>query len=183
MNVEMEPGMEHKRGQRIGRAWTVMLLLSVMSWAVGQDAMYGSWSVVWRVDPISDENSSYIGVFASEHPTLADRSMLAVRCTVGLPHSVEIFVAADSYLTNADTVRVDYRFDDREAHVGARWSTSVAGTGAFLFPGQVAAFVQEALASNELVWRVYDYRDSPFLYRFSLDGFNDALAALGCYEP
>lgn len=140
------------------------------------------WDLTARIDPITDENTSFIGVFASDYPSLARYSALVLRCTSDPYESsgVEIYFAADRYLGIEDYYSVTYRVEKSEP-VSSRWSAATNNEAAFLPTSRHADFLSAINKGSELVVRISGYSQD-YTYVLPLNGFNDALYALGCYK-
>lgn len=147
-----------------------------------QDVRYGAFTVVFRTDPMTDDVVNQMYSLAIDPPALQSGAGLWIACDPDGPQGVDAWVWADEYL-GADGIAVDYRLDDEPAVVETRWVSSNDGTAAYL-PWDLQAELLPILGGHdELRVRVYDYRDVPYDFRFSVVGFDDALAAIGCWQP
>lgn len=158
----------------------ILLLVGFAMLANAQS--YGAWTAEKKIDLITDENSSIMVAQATDYPSLARYSALAVRCTSSPleTYGVEVFFAADKYLGIEDYYSVVFRVDKGEP-VYMRWSASTNHEAAFLPTNETPRFLSAIKSGSELIFRISGYSQD-YTYVVPVRGFNDALFALGCYK-
>lgn len=145
--------------------------------------MYGAWELAKSVDPITDENSSFIAVLSERHPPGADISGIVFRCDLYMPHGVRMVFKADRYLGDEALFPVIYRIDSRDP-VSTAWDASLDRTALSLHPSRVIE-TDELFAGLEtgstLVIRISASTEI-VTYTMPIHGLLGALRALECYR-
>lgn len=159
--------------------WTI-LLLAILTAASAQT--YGAWGLYRNMDPITDENRSFVFADATEYPGYSRLAAVVIRCSSAAWHStgVEVFFDADTYLGSKDDYPFVYRVDRREP-VNGRGNASTSNEGVFFQQSAVPGFLRDLVTGSSLVFRVSAF-DGPLTYTVPVNGLNDALYALGCYK-
>jgi len=157
----------------------VLALVVVLSVATAPaPRMLGKWFYNERLDPITDENRSFLFAPAIEGP-LYTEGALFVRCDASRDAGIEVFFAADTYLGIDDRFVVVYRIDDQEP-LTSLWNSSTDSTAVFAPSFDASSLAQGLMEASRLAIRIQGF-DGPLTYIVSVDGFRGALDTLGCY--
>lgn len=138
----------------------------------------GDWVFFEKVDPITDENTSFAAAPASDSPSYYE-GLFFVRCAPGFDMGVEVFFDADQYLGIDDFYPVVYRIDGGEPQ-NSRWSISTNGTSVFTPELEIPRIFAALMGASEFVFRVQGY-DGPQTYIVPVSGLREVLDALNCY--
>ena len=135
----------------------------------------GNWSYVENIDPMSDDDRSYI--FTPElEPTAAREGLLVVPCIQG---QIGLVIVADDYI-NSDEIEIKYRFGDDPAGDFQFWLAVPDGTQVLTPPEFVKPIINTATRYEKVVFQVLDYQGGSHYYSFDLTGLADALTRLSC---
>lgn len=183
----------------MNRLLGTLLVLALASTAATQD--YGSWHLTSKFDPITDENQSLLaaGGFLHEATTLADlvleatdpdaaayfKGTLVVRCSNDSFHPTGLepyFITRGKDLGDKTAYEFTYRVDKREP-ITTQGNPSTDHKAVFFLQADIPDLLRELMVGSELVFRVTAVDPYEVLtYTGPIDGFNDGLAALGCYK-
>lgn len=146
---------------------------------------FGDWFFEEIIDPITDENQSFIrarGRALDGGASVIDIE-LVIRCTdVGgssLSYGVEVFLFSFNHFFDQNAPVV-YRVDKHQP-VERTWDRATNGRGLFNFSTYNRDLINAMLHGEELVIRISD-GTSELTYGFSLEGFGAALEAKSCYD-
>lgn len=123
---------------------------------------------VEKIDAITDEDTSYVWTGTQD-------VHLVWRCN---NNDVEIFAVPDDYISS-NGATVVFRFD-KDQPVQTNWSTSTKGTAVFAPDRIIKGFTASAMKSDKVIFRIYDYNNTPIDVSYSLLGSEQALNKLKC---
>lgn len=153
----------------------VVLAAAIASFGAAASEQHGSWTVQKDKDPFTDEATifAYVEVDQAFMPpalvVLCATNDLAIR-------GVGVVVNGVQYSLR-DSVEVTYRVDSKPS-VTATWSANAQAVLPFF--EETERFLDELVGGQRLILRVAGSASSP-IYEFKVDGFADAMRALGCY--
>lgn len=158
--------------------WGITLALVALGGFAGAQRSYeqfGYWVVSTSVDVFTDEVQRLAYVPPTEQPSRLRTMVLAVICSTEGANGVLPAVSGHPEIIFDSFTEALYRVDSREARSG-RWvvgTSSVAPIGA-----DAQAFLHELTGGERLILRVKPGGDT---VEFLINGFADAMRALGCY--
>ena len=163
-----------KRTPRVNRA--LFIVLAVTFGHAGAQETIGRFSYHQYIDPITDQDRSYI-ITTELQPTRTRTGSLLWRCD---GPRLELMLSADEYL-NDEAIPIIWRFDRKQA-VESRWSAGTNGTAAFAGRQDMLQFTAAARPAGRVIIRASDYRGNAYTYEFSLLGLSVAIHRLRCYD-
>ncbi len=153
----------------------ILLLILSIAPLPQQAQRIGDFRYVPRLDPITDEDTSYI-ITEDVNATLMRTGKLIWKCS---SDGLDLYIDSDEYL-GRQPIEVVCRFDRKTPWPTTNWINSTDGSSAFANRSQLALFTENALPANQVVVRLKDYEGSSYTYTFSLKGLTQALGRLGC---
>ena len=126
----------------------ILLIISVYLFA----SQVMAWTINEDIDPFTDEGKIYISIDG-----------LTFRCS---DNRFDILIHFDEYI-GSDVVKGIYRFDKKQA-VETKFGISTEGTTVFV--KNTNQFTSEAMQSNKLIIRVFDYNGTAHTKSFVLKG-------------
>lgn len=164
------------------RQLILSLVIAGVSFSSAQS--YYPWSVISKMDRLTDENLSYMSTSAFQYPYGTRFGLLTVRCTSDITSSggVEVFFKSNWELEEdpqTGLIDVMYRVDRRQA-ISDPWWNSNTGDAVFLQSWKVQSFLKELATAEELAIRVPGLSgDLTFVLRVA--NLGSALDGLSCY--
>ena len=153
-----------------------------LSFVVWAQETVGAWRVFRELDPITDENTSWMYVDAWDSPVGIEYSPLYVQCGDGF---FKVYVNLDldqARLTPNEYYNATYRMDKGELHE-VRGFSSTDGRGLFLvaypFVGAPVPLVEEAVGTKNFAIRIWDDEGEALTYQMDISGFSEAYAYAG----
>lgn len=151
---------------------TMPLLLALsLSTAVAQTQI-GSWTLIPRVDKLTDQNTS---IAYSDGLEDADTS-LYLKC---MDDGLNIYFDPDDYL-DTDPNSMYWRFDKNPFFGPFEYDPGTEGDVAFLPMNLVPRFLANAKQAKQVVIRALDYHGSSHTYTFNFGGIADVVRKLNC---
>lgn len=127
---------------------------------------FGDWYFFSNSDALTGEDKSAALI-------MNGRKSLSVRCEDG---ALRALLSPDTYLGN-ERVSVSYRIGDGE--VGS-FTATISTTGTVV--SLPLSLVDELKGGDKAVFRVADFRGTPYTSEFSLKGFDEAASNIPCGE-
>ena len=133
--------------------------------AASQDyEQFGDWYFISNQDPLTGEDKSAAII-------MNDRKSLSVRCENG---ELRPLLSPNTYL-GSDGVVVDYRVGHNAV---SSFNANLSTTGTVVF--MPSSLVAELKTGDSAVFRVRDFRGTPYTSEFSLNGFEQAVSKISC---
>lgn len=130
--------------------------------------MAQSWHYQSSLDPMTDKNVQTAWVTGKD-----GQSSFSLRCSDY--ESIEAFFSLGKYKYLGDQIfKTRYRLDS-EPLVNVESRASTEGTAAFILDVYLADLIPSLLGGDNLIIEVEDYKETPHLIRFSLDGSAQSL--------
>ncbi len=133
----------------------------------------GSFLYQQRLDPITDEDSSYI--LTTGMADREDNSILIFRCDID---GFSVLISTIYELGVAP--EVVYRFDKAKASIAEKWIGDLTKKGAFISDNAVPVFTKAALNSTTVVVRVSAENGITHTFQYDLTALKAALNYLTC---
>lgn len=157
--------------------WAIgLLVLAILNTGLALETV-GSFTYIEHVDPMTDEDSSFISTLALDDGRRFRTPNLAWRCYEG---AVQIVFSAEEFLGIEPPVPVRYRFDKNEPSAIQRWGILVDNTSAWIGLHNVPPFTAQALAASQVVMQATAYDQMVHTSTFNLEGLAEALSRLSC---
>lgn len=162
----------------VGTLLVTLVALLVGGFAAAQGITFvGNWFIQVSLDPITDENSSSMGVMPDSYPSLGRSDVLGVSCDDIGSNGVSLILVGSNYIST-NTVSVTYRVDSNSP-VTAAWRSTDAAVSPR--PGaEMQALIDEMLLGSTIAIRYRAY-DTTVTYVYPIAQFGEALQKLGCY--
>ena len=148
------------------------LFLFLLTFSIASRQQIGSFIVETTKDELTDETIIIAMSPAVVYPDFSDDAALYLRCT---GNRFEIFVYADKFLDINNEIRAKYKIGDVLIKYPERFFPSTDGTAAFVMSPK--AFLVDLVNGDggEMVIRLWNYRDTPYTYKFKLEGLMQVL--------
>lgn len=133
-----------------------------------------SWKYTESFNPMTDADESMAYLMKSNN------EFLAIRCKGSA--NIDIMVAVDEFLGDADKYHVDYRLDKDEPKDGGKWRGDKEGFVVFVPESMEIQLLGALKTRREITLQVTTEKGTKPYANFSLAGASGAISKLGCLK-